>query len=145
MRKDNPLASRTTYAYWIKERIRWSDTDMIGHVNNLAISAYVESGRSEFMRPIMIHEVNPRALMVLAKLTVNFLGEVHWPGDVDVGTVVMKIGRSSCIMGHGLFDGERCVSTAESVIVMIDEATRKSCEIPGWVRDYLSRFTIAKR
>ena len=33
------LTSRATYAYWYQEKLRFSDTDMIGHVNNVAFAA----------------------------------------------------------------------------------------------------------
>ncbi len=35
-----------------------------------------------------------------------FRREVHWPGEVHVGTRVKRIGRSSLTLEQGLFQGD---------------------------------------
>lgn len=141
--KDRPLTRRATFSHWVAEQTRFSDTDMLGHVNNLAYTAYCESGRSHFMREMVIHQ-DPelRTLFVVARLSVDFLCEVHWPADIDVGTGILSVGRTSAVMGHGLFVGERCVATAESVIVAIDEISRVPRPVPDWVLAHFARFSI---
>ena len=140
--KDNLLTRRSGYSHWMTELVRWSDTDMVGHVNNIAFAVYCETGRTHFMRKFVDKDANPRAMFLIAQLTVNFIGEINWPATIDIGTGVLSVGRSSCRVGQGLFDDERCVGSAESIMVMIDEKTRKSCEIPDWARTYLSNFSI---
>ena len=142
--KDHLLTRRSSYTHWMKEQVRWSDTDMVGHVNNVAFAVFCETVRTHLMRPVFSGDSNPRAMVLLARITINFLGELHWPAIVEIGTGVLAVGRSSLHIGQGLFDGERCVGSAESVMVMIDEATRKSAELPAWVRTYLSNFSIVE-
>lgn len=141
-RKDNPMTRRGSYSHWMKELVRWSDTDLVGHVNNLAFVAYCETGRTHFMGHFVLKEAEHRAMFVIGKLTVNFLDELNWPADVDVGTGVLAIGRRSVTTGQGLFEGERCFATAESVMVCFDERTRTSIDIPDWARDYFARHLI---
>ncbi|MCK9284849.1 MAG: acyl-CoA thioesterase [Rhodocyclaceae bacterium] len=138
--RDPRLTQRRFFTHWVTERVRWSDTDQVGHVNNLAFCTYIETGRTEFMRHLVSRDVESRVLLLMAQINVSFLGEVHWPSDVDVGTCVLDIGRSSCRIGHGLFLGEQCVSSADSLLVMIDESTRKPQEIPPHVRAHLAEF-----
>jgi acyl-CoA thioester hydrolase len=38
---------------------------------------------------------------ISAGMTVSFLAESHWPGQVELGTGVMKIGTSSITVGSG--------------------------------------------
>lgn len=142
VRNENPLVDRSIYPYWVKERVRWSDTDMVGHVNNMSFSAYFETGRTEFLLPLIARDAERRILMVMARMAVDYIGEVHWPGDVEVGTGILAVGKSSCRMGQALFNGDRCVGSAETVLVMVDEHTRRPCEIPEWVRNYLGGFSI---
>lgn len=143
MKKEaNPLIHRNIYSHWATERVRWSDTDMVGHVNNMSFSTYFETGRTEFLMPLLAREAERRILMVLARMSVDFIGEVHWPSNVEVGTGLLAIGRTSCRMGQALFVGDRCVGSAETVLVVIDEDTRKPREIPEWVRNYLGGFSI---
>ena len=56
MRKNNILTQRSTYSYWLTENIRWSDTDLVGHVNNLSFSTYYETGRTQFLRPFVARD-----------------------------------------------------------------------------------------
>lgn len=143
MRADSALARRGAYGHWITERIRWSDTDQFGHVNNLAISAYFETGRTEMLRSVFARDAPRRVLLLLAHIAIDYLGELHWPGDVDVGTGIIDCGRSSVRLGQAVFSGARCISTAESVLVHIDEHTRRSRELPDWLREHLSAYRTA--
>jgi acyl-CoA thioester hydrolase len=144
MYKKSSLKNRALYPHFIKEHVRWSDTDMVGHVNNLSFSTYFETGRTEFLQTLIAKDAERRILMVLARMSVDYLDEIHWPSDVDVGTGILEIGQASCRMGQALFIGERCVSVSESVLVMIDENTRKPLQIPEWVRSFFSNFNIVK-
>lgn len=133
------LAHRAAHRFWISERVRWTDTDQVGHVNNLSISNYCEIGRVNFLMPWLVPEAPVRALFLIVRMTTSFLGEVHWPSTVDVGTSVLEIGRSSARVVHAVFDGERCVATADSVLVHIDESSRASQPIPAMVLNYLEQ------
>lgn len=139
---DPRLKQRAAYGHWVHEHVRWSDTDMAGHANNLACAAFAETGRAILLRRFMAPDANPRALLVLAEFRIKYLSEIYWPAEVDVGTGVSTIGSRSCRMVQGLFIGNRCVSVAESVLVMIDETTRRSADIPPAVRSLLLDHVI---
>lgn len=141
--EQQPLRRREIFPCWTQERVRFSDTDMIGHVNNLAFTAYLETGRSMFLRDFTLGVDAPRALFVLAEVSVRYLSEAHWPDEVAIGTGVTEIGQRSIRIGQGLFTGERCFSTAESVLVLMDEATRRARQIPEDIRAWLQRYLIA--
>jgi acyl-CoA thioester hydrolase len=139
-----PLRQKPAFPHWAGERVRFCDTDLIGHVNNLAFSAYLETGRSLFLQHFTRPESGPRFLFVLAEITVRFIGEAHWPAEVAIGTGVIDIGRRSIRLGQGLFIGERCFSTSESVLVLMDEGTRRSRDIPPDIRDWLESFRLRR-
>jgi len=141
--RDRRLTQRAFFKHWLTERVRWSDTDLVGHVNNLSFATYCESGRTEFLRELIRRDADSRVLLLLAQSNVCFFGEVHWPAQVDVGTCILDIGESSCRMGHGLFYNERCVGTADALLVHIDETSRKAQAIPAAVREHLTAWTPA--
>lgn len=136
------LSRREIHKYWLSERVRWSDTDHLGHVNNLSITNYCEIGRTALLQPFLEPGAPLRALFLVARMATNFHGEVHWPATVDVGTSILEFGSSSCRIIHGVFLGDRCVATADSVIVHIDETARTSKVIPAEVRNYLSAYSV---
>ncbi len=134
---DPRLKQRGTYGHWIHEHVRWSDTDMAGHANNLAFAAFAETGRAILLRRFMAPDAEPRALLVLAEFRIKYLSEAYWPAEVEVGTGVSRIGTRSCRMVQGLFVAEHCIAVAESVLVLIDETTRRSRDISPAVRSLL--------
>ena len=136
------LRQRACYAHWVPERVRWSDTDMAGHANNLAFAAFAEAGRALLLRQFMAvgATAETRALLVLAEMRLKYLGEAHWPEEISVGTCVTSISTRACRMAQGLFVEDRCIGVVESVLVNIDERSRKSSEIPASVRRVLESW-----
>ena len=108
------------------EKLRYADTDRQGHVNNAVFSTMLETGRVEILcdpaRPLY----DSGCAFVIASLHLDFLAEVNWPGQVDIGTRVDAIGRSSFTIGQAVFQNGVCVATARTVIVQMNEATRRS-------------------
>jgi acyl-CoA thioester hydrolase len=136
-RKANPLTRRVTFSHWASEQVRFSDTDMLGHVNNASLATYYETGRTECVFKAISSDVGSSIVFVVARLSMDFLAEVHWPARIDIGTGIVAVGRASFTVGQGLFDGERCVGSAESVVVAIDPELRTPCAIPDWLRQRL--------
>lgn len=108
------------------EKLRYADTDRQGHVNNAVFATMLETGRVEVLYDPARPLASPACAFVIASLTINFHAEVNWPGRVAIGTRVATIGRSSLTLEQALFQDERCVATASTVIVQMDETTRRS-------------------
>ena len=109
-----------------QDKLRYGDTDRQGHVNNAVFATLLETGRVEVLHGPAGALADTGASFVIARLVVQFVGEMHWPGTVEIGTRVARVGRSSVTMEQALFQGGRCCATAESVIVQVDDTTRSS-------------------
>ena len=66
------------------------------------------------------------ASWVIVRIELDLVGEITWPGSIDIGTRVEKVGRSSVTMQQGLFQAGRPVARATTVIVQMDDETRGS-------------------
>jgi len=108
------------------DKLRYGDTDRQGHVNNAVFSTFLETGRVAALYNPEAPLADPGCAFVIARLTIDFLAEIRWPGDVHVGTKVASVGRSSMQLEQAIFQDGKCVATSQSVIVQMDEATRKS-------------------
>jgi len=73
----------------------------------------------------------------VVRLEIDFRAELFYPGQVDIGTRVLSIGRSSFRVGQGIFKGDLCAATAESVMVLMDDATRKAKPLTPQLRQWL--------
>ena len=122
------------------ETIRYADTDRQGHVNNAVFATFCESGRVAFLYDPAQPLAPAGASFVIARLLIDFKAEITWPGQVEIGTKIASIGRSSFTLLQGLFQNGRCVATAETVIVLMDEATRRSHPFPAATLAALQRL-----
>ncbi|HEX4586178.1 MAG TPA: GNAT family N-acetyltransferase [Burkholderiaceae bacterium] len=122
------------------DKLRYGDTDRQGHVNNAVFATLLETGRVEMAyegdKPLM----DPGCAFVIARLELDYLAEMLWPGRVDIGTRVQSIGRSSLKVEQALFQSERLVAWAETVLVQVNETTRKSQALSEQSIAKLKRF-----
>ena len=136
-----PLPTEADFPFWTEEKIRISDTDHQGHVNNVSIGAYVEAGRGEILHEAGIGESGGgRFGMALARVAIDYRREIRWPGRVRIGSRVTRLGRSSVTVAHGLFKEGTLFATAESVMVILDPATRRPMEMPEALRARFAAF-----
>lgn len=114
------------YPQQVVEKLRYRDTDRQGHVNNAVFSTLLEAGRVSVIYDPARPLAGAGCAFVIARLEVDFRAELNWPGEVVVGTAVAKIGRSSFELTQGIFQNDACAALSRSVIVQMDEATRRS-------------------
>ena len=116
---------RATFHSFTPVTLRFGDTDGMGHINNAVYATLFESGRFSFFGGAFDQAAATGRLFTLAKLTINFLVELHFPGTVDVGSRILSVGKSSVMMGHAIFRNDQCHAISDSVLVLIDTKTRK--------------------
>ena len=121
----------------------FGDMDIAGHINNVALSRYYETGRSRWLMHITD---NPAVFKsgintVVAEYTINFLGEVNFPDRVIVATGVGRIGNSSFSSLQGLFVNGQCVGLSEAAMLLTVDG--KPSPIDGELRAKMERFLVA--
>ena len=130
---DLDLTDPAGYPHWSVITIRWRDEDQLGHVNNSVYSEWVEVARVTLIREFSA--AGPDWLgTALARMTINFLGETTWPGEVRVGGRLLSVGNRSFRSAYGVFRDQRCLATADCVSVYLDRRTRGSTVPPPEVR-----------
>ena len=127
------------------DKLRYGDTDRQGHVNNAVFATLLETGRVEMAYHEGVSLMDPGCAFVIARLELDFIGEILWPGRVDIGTRVKSIGRSSLKVEQALFQDHRQIAWAESVIVQVNEATHKSQAFSDEAIAKLKRFVAPAR
>lgn len=132
------LRARETFTRWTPVTIRFSDQDPLRHVNNCAIAAYVEAGRTMLIQPFLDGENHPHLDFALVNLEISFLAEFRYPGTVDVGGCIVRLGRTSFTTGYGLFVDDLCVATSTCVNVFFDTEKRQGVEPPAGIRAAMS-------
>ena len=138
-----PATERGSYAIWTFDQLRYGDTDRQCHVNNAVFATFCESGRVMFLYDEKRNLAGPDANFVVVRLELDFRSELFYPGRIDIGTRVLGIGRTSFRVGQGIFNGDTCAATAETVLVQMNELTRKamalSPQLRAWLEERLAK------
>jgi acyl-CoA thioester hydrolase len=122
------------------DKLRYGDTDRQGHVNNAVFGTFLETGRCELLELGFGDSWREAdSSIVIARLELDFLAEVLWPGRVEIGTAVIKLGNSSIRLEQALFQGERLVAKAQSVLVHLGPEKRPAT-LPDAARERFSQF-----
>jgi acyl-CoA thioester hydrolase len=121
----------------------FADIDTIGHVNNVAISRFFEEGRVGLHRMVdgYLSAVVPKRLL-LVHIDIDYLAEVFYPGDVQLGIGVTSIGRTSVQHGAALFQNGRCVAVSRSVDVNTVEGQPGPAQLDARHRSALQKCLL---
>jgi acyl-CoA thioester hydrolase len=124
------------------DKIRYADTDRQGHINNAIFSVFLETGRVE----LLYNPENPLydkdASFVIVNINLSLLSEIKWPGTVEIGSAVLKLGNSSINFVQGLYQNGRLVANAETIIVHVDNTTKRSKPLSIETRTFLNQFML---
>ena len=139
---DIDLKRRESFRVWTRDTIRYSDLDPNSHVNNGAINTYFEDGRLRFRIEHLSH-LGAELLsgFVLVKYTIEYLAMLHFPGEVDIGTTVLRIGGSSYTLGQSVFRDDTCIATAEVVTVRLSPDTGRAAPLDDTFKQALRDAT----
>ncbi len=134
-------SNRESYKHWTSVNIRYGDTDRQGHLNNAVYCTFFESGRCAFLFDDKGESLAGEGKnFVIVKITLDYLVEINFPGVVEVGSRIIKIGNSSFTVGQALFKDGVCCSTAESIIVQLDANTKRSSPITSQLMEVLKKL-----
>lgn len=149
--------SRVTYiedfATWQKEfefyeeiKVRFSETDMFGHVNNTVLFVYFEQARLEYFRKKGFMELwgnrENDLISVIADIQCDFLAQIYYDETLKVYVKTASLGTSSADLHYMVEkdDGTIC-STGRGTIVQISRSTGKS--VP-WTEEMRKAFLNEK-
>jgi acyl-CoA thioester hydrolase len=109
----------------ISDNVRYADLDPNQHVNNAVYATYFETGRVTLMKD-RGYGLTPEGFSwMMVRLDMHFRAELRWPGTIEMGLGLVKFGRTSVTLDQVVFSEGRCIASAQSVSVLIDEASHK--------------------
>ena len=113
------------YPHRTADIVRYADLDPQGHVNNAVFATYFETGRVAMFRNPDLGIGVPEGTFVLVRAEIDFLRELRWPGNVEIGTALAEFGRTSFKVVQAIFNGDACAATGRFTMVLMDKSTRR--------------------
>jgi acyl-CoA thioester hydrolase len=138
-----PYPARHDFLHHQRVTTRWTDNDRYGHVNNAIYYQYFDSVINAYLiaeGQLDIHGGSVVGFIVRSEC--DFLAPVTYPGEVDIGVAVVRLGNSSVTYETGLFkpDESRPCAVGRMVHVFVDTGTQRPVALPASIRSALVRL-----
>jgi acyl-CoA thioester hydrolase len=113
------------FPFRLTDNVRFADLDPNQHVNNAVYATYFETVRVTLMKDRSYGLMPEGFAWIMVRLDMHFRAELRWPGQIELGLGVAKLGRTSVTFDEVIFSEGGCVASAQATNVLIDEMTRK--------------------
>jgi acyl-CoA thioester hydrolase len=124
------------------QRLRYSDNDAVGHVNNAIYATMFEAGRTELMDAAGIFVRGGPLAGVIVRLEIDFKREMSWPGDVVIESAIARFGIKSVHIRHRLLCQNELVAEGLAILALIDRDTRRAVPLGDDVRAKFAPWTL---
>lgn len=119
---------------------RFYETDAFGHVNNTVVTGWFETGRTPLFELFGAGLDKPAELpLILARVEVDFVGQIYYGSDVTLRTGIERIGNSSFVVAQQAWQNGKLVARGKAVQVYFEHDKQASAPIPERFRAELER------
>lgn len=119
---------------------RFYETDAFGHVNNTVVTGWFETGRTPLFELFAGGHDKPAELpLILARVEVDFVGQIYYGCDVLLRTGIERIGNSSFVVTQQAWQNGKLVARGKAVQVYFEQDKQASAPIPEHFRAELAR------
>lgn len=118
--------------------VRWSDLDILGHVNNVTYLTYFENARAEWIHDLGGLTAEDGLSLVVVQTNISYKNSATHPASLKVVTSIQRIGNSSMTLHQSLQDrdGGTIYSEAEVTLVWVNMAENKPCAVPDFIKQW---------
>ncbi|MEO7125005.1 MAG: thioesterase family protein [Nakamurella sp.] len=129
--------------YETQVRVRWSDLDAFGHVNNARTLTLLEEARADWLfidaRSSGVERLTDG--IVVARAVVDYRRAIGYGAPVTVSMGISALGSASFTVDYQVeADGHRAVD-ASTLLVPVDLSTFRPRRLDAVERAYLARFS----
>lgn len=128
--------------YVTQVRVRWSDLDAFGHVNNARTVTLLEEARVDWLFTDAARHGVDRLTegIVVAHLDIDYRRPIGMRVPVTVSMGLTKVGTASFTVDYVLSQAGATAATASTVLVPVDPTTFRPRRLDDRERGYLDRF-----
>ncbi|ASN07345.1 hypothetical protein CFK40_08595 [Virgibacillus necropolis] len=118
---------RETFSFSVPIKIRFSETDMFGHVNNVSPFIYFEEARIEFLKSQALFDNNDEdCIPVAADLQCDYLQQLFFNDKLEIYVKVNYIGNTSMDIHYmGINQEDKICLTGRGRLVYVSPKTGK--------------------
>lgn len=140
-----PRPHRSEFPEFYRLQTRWKDNDMYGHMNNVVhYSLFDTAVNGWLIENGVLDPQQSESFGLVVETGCQYFSELSFPGWIDAGMRVAKIGSSSIRYEIALFgeNEEEAAAKGFFVHVYVDRDTRRPVPIAPHKREVLSRLIV---
>lgn len=144
---DNFQEWEKAFSFYSEVRVRFSETDMYGHMNNTISFTYFEQARIDYFRHLGILMPSAgddvQSIPIVADLQCDYVKQVFFDDVLRIYTKIAQVGNSSMDI-HYLAKNQKdeICFTGRGTIVQMDPRTGKSVPISEEEKTKLIQLAI---
>lgn len=124
-------------------QVRFSDCDMLQHVNNAVYLNYFEEARIHYFRQLLGSDWDwNREGILLRKNELEYLKPVFLHDKVEISCFLKHIGDKSFTLSYEVSVNQEIRTTGTSVLVCFDNQLKRSITIPVKMRQGLDKMPL---
>jgi acyl-CoA thioester hydrolase len=102
-----------------RRRVELCDTDMIGHVNNVAYLRWCETARCEYFADVIGGELASHQGLIIARMVFDYERQVEYRDFVSLGCRIGRIGTKSFDCDYVLWNETKAQVSARGTAVLV--------------------------
>ncbi|MEC8207321.1 MAG: thioesterase family protein [Pseudomonadota bacterium] len=99
---------------------RFSETDALGHINNTALPVWFEAARTPFFRFFTPDLDCNKWKLIVAKIEVEFKGELFYGQEITINSSISRIGNSSFVICQEVYQHNELCAVGHATMVRYD-------------------------
>lgn len=121
-------------------KVRFYETDALGHVNNTVVPMWIETGRLPIFE--FFGDMSPQTQsLIVARLEVDYLRPIFFGSNVTVKTYVTRLGGSSFDLTTEVWQKSHLCAKGKTVLVYFDFNEQTSIALTDGLRSRLATLT----
>ncbi len=133
------------FKHCISIKVRFSDLDAMGHVNNASYLSYLEEARLAYYNHVVGLDTNKLEFdAVVARIEIDYLEQIRLGDKVEVYTRTGKLGNKSSDVEHLIVivdkENRKIAASALTKLVSFDYRKNKTIPVPEENRLIIEKY-----
>src|SRR5690625_724056 len=128
------------FSFYVNITIRFSETDMFGHVNNVSPFIYFEEARIKYMKylGLFTNLTNPESVPVVADLQCDYHRQIFFGETIKLYVKINSIGNSSLDLHYlAINESDEVCLTGRGRLVNVNPKTGKPMNLSESIKQKL--------
>ncbi|MCU6598963.1 acyl-CoA thioesterase [Peribacillus frigoritolerans] len=126
-------------------KVRFCETDLLGHINNTSYFIYLEEARGNFLDLFDYKRNLDKQFFIVASVRCDFIHQGYFKQVFTIKTYISRIGTKSIELKHEIICSEtrEVIAKGSDVLVYFDSDEQNSIPIPNALKELFSKHMVS--